>query len=112
MKKSSTSRPPGAGRTSFELIEADKFFGALVLRPRMTVLDLGCGEGHYTLALAEAVGPEGVIYAVDLWEEGLARLKEAAALRGFQHIRPLRADVSAPLPLDAASVDLCLMATV
>ncbi|MBW1991891.1 MAG: methyltransferase domain-containing protein, partial [Deltaproteobacteria bacterium] len=37
---------------------------------------------------------------------------EAAALRGFQHIRPLRADVSAPLPLDAASVDLCLMATV
>lgn len=105
-------KPPGAGKTSFDLIDVNRFLAALILRPHMVVLDLGCGEGKYTLALAEAVGPEGVVYAVDLWEEGLARLREAAAIRGFTQIRPLRADVRGPLPLEAASVDLVLLATV
>lgn len=105
-------RPPGAGKSSFDLIEVNKFLGALILRPHMVVLDLGCGQGNYTLALAAAVGPEGVVYAVDLWEEGLAKLREAAAIRGFSQVRPLLADGRGPLPLETASVDLVLLATV
>ncbi len=105
-------RPPGAGKSSFDLIDVNAFFAALVLKPHMTVLDLGCGQGNYTLALAAAVGPEGVIYAVDLWEEGIAKLREEAAIRGFSQIRPILADLRGPLPLEAASVDLGLLATV
>jgi ubiquinone/menaquinone biosynthesis C-methylase UbiE len=30
------------------------------------VTDLGCGSGFYTFALAQCVGPEGRVYAVDL----------------------------------------------
>jgi|UniRef100_A0A7C3SLD6 ubiquinone/menaquinone biosynthesis C-methylase UbiE len=112
MGLSSTTKPPGAGRSSFDLIEVDKFLAALPLAPQMTVLDLGCGQGNYTLALAEAVGPSGVIYAVDLWAEGIAKLREKAALRGFDQIRPILADISQPLPLEAGSVNLCLLATV
>jgi ubiquinone/menaquinone biosynthesis C-methylase UbiE len=105
-------RPPGAGKSSFDLIEPARFLVALDLKPGLTVLDIGCGQGNYTLALAEDVGPEGVVYAADLWEEGLARLQEQAAAQGLSQIRPILADVSRSLPLAAASVDLCLMATV
>jgi ubiquinone/menaquinone biosynthesis C-methylase UbiE len=105
-------RPPGAGRSSFDLIDPAGFLAALDLKPGLAVLDLGCGQGNYALALAEAVGPAGVVYAADLWEEGLARLQEQAAARGLSQIRPILADASRPLPLAATSVDLCLMATV
>jgi ubiquinone/menaquinone biosynthesis C-methylase UbiE len=108
----SPGKPPGAGKSSFDLIDANKLLAALVLKPHMTVLDLGCGQGNYTLALAEAVGPAGLIYGVDLWEEGLTKLQEAAAIRGFDQVRTIRADVSGPLPLKDASVDVCLLATV
>ncbi|MDI6852042.1 MAG: methyltransferase domain-containing protein [Deltaproteobacteria bacterium] len=105
-------KPPGAGKSSFDLIDPNKFFAALVIKPHMKILDLACGQGNYTLALAEAMGPEGVVYGADLWEEGLAKLREEAAIRGLRQIRAILADVSSPLPLDAASIDLCLMATV
>lgn len=112
MGHASHPKLPGSGKSSFDLIEPNTFLGALVLKPHMTILDVGCGQGNYTLALAEAVGPEGLVYAADLWEEGLDRLREAAAIRGFGQVRSLLADVSQPLPLEDASVDLALMATV
>ena len=37
----SHGKPPGAGKSSFDLIDANKLFAALVLKPHLTVLDLG-----------------------------------------------------------------------
>lgn len=37
-------------------------------------VDLGAGSGDYTIPLAEAAGPEGRIYAVDAWAEGLTQV--------------------------------------
>jgi ubiquinone/menaquinone biosynthesis C-methylase UbiE len=104
--------PHGAGKTSFDLIDPDKLFPALRLKPGEVVLDLGCGEGRYTLPLADQVGKDGMVYAADLWEEGLAALKDKARQVGLTNVRTLLADVSQPLPLTASSVDLVLMATV
>lgn len=39
---------------------------ALVLNPGQRVLDVGCGCGDTTLALAEGVGPSGMAHGVDL----------------------------------------------
>jgi len=36
------------------------------IRPGATVLEIGCGQGDMTAALAEAVGPHGRIVAVDI----------------------------------------------
>jgi ubiquinone/menaquinone biosynthesis C-methylase UbiE len=58
------------------------------------------------------VGQEGMVYAADLWEEGLATLKEKARPAGLANIRTLLADVSQPLPLADASMDIVLLATV
>ena len=47
-------------------------------RPRERVLDIGCGAGTTTYALAKAVGPEGSVTGVDISEPML----EAARARG------------------------------
>jgi ubiquinone/menaquinone biosynthesis C-methylase UbiE len=50
----------------------------LLVRPGAWVLDLGCGPGVLTFPLAEAVGAEGRVVAVDL-AEGMLTLARAVA---------------------------------
>jgi ubiquinone/menaquinone biosynthesis C-methylase UbiE len=104
--------PHGAGKSSFDLLDPEKLFQALELQAGDIIVDLGCGEGRYALPLAARLGREGLVYAADLWEEGLAALKEQARQQGHTNVKTLLADVSRPLPLAAASVDLAFMATV
>jgi ubiquinone/menaquinone biosynthesis C-methylase UbiE len=106
------TKPPGAGKSSFDLIEPEKLLGELPLRKDMLFLDLGCGAGDYTLAVAEVIGKHGVVVALDLWEEGIETLQERAAAAGRNNLRPMQVDISKLLPLGDGSVDLCLMATV
>jgi ubiquinone/menaquinone biosynthesis C-methylase UbiE len=104
--------PRGAGKSSFELIEAGKLFQVLALKPWYTVLDMGSGTGTYSLAMAKIIGGGGCVYAADLWEEGTARLQERIERRDEKNVRPILADVSKTLPLPGDSMDLILMATV
>jgi ubiquinone/menaquinone biosynthesis C-methylase UbiE len=112
MNDERSDKPPGAGKSSFELIEAEKLFQVLALKPRHTVLDMGCGTGMYSLAMAKIIGDGGRVYAADLWEEGIARLQERIERLGTKNVRPMLADLSKTLPLPGDSLDLILMATV
>ena len=104
--------PRGAGKSSFDLIEAGKLFQVLALKPWYTVLDMGCGTGSYALAMAQIIGDEGRVHAVDLWAEAIEKLQERIDHLGVKNIRPLVADVSKAVPLPGESMDLILMATV
>ena len=84
-------KPPGAGKSSYDLIDPGTLWAALNLPQGITFLDLGCGQGNYSLAAANLIGPTGVVYAVDLWEEGIAALKERAAREGRANLKPLAA---------------------
>jgi ubiquinone/menaquinone biosynthesis C-methylase UbiE len=50
------------------------------------VADLGCNTGYYTLALAECVGQEGRVYAVDLNEKAIRTLEKKADMFGYHNI--------------------------
>ena len=50
------------------------------------VADLGCGSGHYTFALAELVGPEGKVYAVDLGKNCIRGIQKKSKKRGYHNI--------------------------
>ena len=50
------------------------------------VADLGCGSGYYTLALAEFVGPQGKVYAVDLDKKCIRSLQKKADKGGYRNI--------------------------
>jgi ubiquinone/menaquinone biosynthesis C-methylase UbiE len=106
-----TETPVGAGRSSYDLIDAEKLFAALDLETDTVFLDLACGRGDYTLEAAEYVTSDGVIYAVDLWEEGIAALRSEANARGLDYVRPQVADVSERIPVEDRAVDVCLIAS-
>ena len=59
--------------------------------------DLGCGDGTFTLALAERLGAAGRIYAVDNDARALSRLRRRAANRAG--VIPVQADFTQPLAL-------------
>ncbi len=56
----------------------DAALTALDLTPGLRVLDVGCGCGDTTLAIAERVGPAGRVLGVDVSEPMLARARERA----------------------------------
>jgi ubiquinone/menaquinone biosynthesis C-methylase UbiE len=63
----------------------------LELKPGQVVCDFGCGNGYHTLQLAKRVGPNGLVYAVDIQPEMLTLLAERAQPRGLENIRPVLA---------------------
>jgi ubiquinone/menaquinone biosynthesis C-methylase UbiE len=50
----------------------------LGLHDGMKIADLGTGSGHYALAAAAAIGHDGRVYAIDIQEDVLTSLKNAA----------------------------------
>ena len=54
----------------------------LDLQPGQKVADIGCGSGYYTRRMAEAVGPDGYVFGVDVQPEMLEILKTNAAEAG------------------------------
>jgi ubiquinone/menaquinone biosynthesis C-methylase UbiE len=56
------------------------------LRPEFTLIDVGCGQGFFTLPAAMLVGAKGKIYAIDNNKEALRSIKEKAAAEGLTNI--------------------------
>ncbi len=111
MAHTQREKPLGAGQSSFGLVDTEKIFGELKLGRGITFLDLGCGRGEYAIASTKIVGDEGRVYALDLWEEGIASLQAEVSARGIKNLKAVIADAEKSIPLDDNSVDVCLMAT-
>nr|WP_321402622.1 class I SAM-dependent methyltransferase [uncultured Desulfobacter sp.] len=106
------AKPKGAGKSSFELINTDILKTMLPIHQGSVILDLACGKGLYSQFLSDLTGPSGLVYAVDLWEEGLQMLEEEARKKGDANILTIKADATREIEIDGHSLDLCLMATV
>ena len=63
------------------------------ISPGMRVLDVGCGSGSATSALAELVGPTGFLTAIDISED---RLEAARKNYSGENIEYLRHDIRSP----------------
>ena len=105
-------KPPGAGGSSFQLVDFEKVAAELDLQKGTTFLDMACGEGEYAIGFSKIIGDEGLIYAVDLWEDNIKRLIETLSTGGIKNVKALVADGSKPMPIENDSIDVCLMSTV
>jgi ubiquinone/menaquinone biosynthesis C-methylase UbiE len=72
------------------------------------VADLGCGSGYYTFALAELVGPEGKVYAVDLDKKCIQALENKAGKAGYRNIETHASSASNLSFIKDRSVDFVL----
>lgn len=105
-------KPIAAGKSSFDLISQPDFFSNITIHPSAQVLDLACGAGRYSLEMSSLLGEKGLIYAVDLWDEGIESLKNVIREKRISNIQPIQADITSHLPLENKSIDFCLMATI
>lgn len=83
----------------------------LPIRPGMTVCDMGCGNGFYTVPMARMAGANGQVLAVDVQPEMLVMLRERCETEGLGNITPILGSMFDPR-LPAASVDLILLVDV
>lgn len=84
---------------------------ALRLQSGACVLDVGAGPGYVSLALADRVGPEGLVWAVDLSPDALAYLARLQDERGVSQIKRIVADATT-LNIDGRRPDSALVTMV
>jgi ubiquinone/menaquinone biosynthesis C-methylase UbiE len=83
----------------------------LGLKPGMTVCDMGCGNGFYSLPIARLVGPTGRVLAVDIQPEMLKMLEEREAAENLTNIDTILGLLHDP-KLPEGTVDLILLVDV
>ncbi len=65
------------------------------IKEGMTVMDIGCGVGYFTIELAEIVGDSGQVIAVDLQQQMLDIMLKRATRKGLnKQITPHRSEPS------------------
>ena len=88
--------------------KVDEIFAAMAIRPGATVADIGAGDGFFTSRLARAVGPNGRVFAVDIDDKALERLRKRLDEDAIQNVTVVKGATDDPkLPervLDSALI--------
>ncbi len=77
----------------------------LRLKPKMRVLDIGCGTGFPLLELAQRLGPSSTVVGIDPWKAALDRAQRKAAARKIRNVEIRQGD-GAALPFADGEFDL------
>lgn len=67
-------------------LNPQKIISSLEILPGMKIAHFGCGTGFFTFPIAEKIGENGTIYALDILEQKLEVIKSQAKLTGFHNI--------------------------
>ena len=89
--------------------EADSCLAEIGVKPGQTVVDFGCGRGHYSLPAAKAVGCHGRLYALDKNGHALNDLRGSASRLGMSHIETFETHGNVRIPLKGQSADMVLL---
>jgi SAM-dependent methyltransferase len=82
---------------------------SLNLKQGMTIADVGAGTGYLSRRMADSIGAQGTVYAVDVQPEMIGKLKKLS--KNHPTIKPILSDVD-KVKLPANSIDLAIMVDV
>ena len=85
-----------------------KFLRKAGFRPGQTVLDFGCGVGHYTIPAAFIAGDKGIVYAVDKVQQVLNELQQKARANSLKNVRIIKTLGQTTLDFESESIDVVL----
>ena len=100
------------GRSSRGFLDAGKVLRYIGIREGDQFLDLGCGDGYFSIAASQVVGKDGIIYAFDVDEEAIAQLKSEMAEKKLTNFEASVVDITKKLPLADESISLAFMSNV
>lgn len=86
----------------------DQVMAALAFRPGERVADVGAGSGYFARRISKAVGPTGVVWAIDIAPEVLEYLDTRARRERLANVRIERVQPDDP-QLPPGGVDTILM---
>lgn len=96
-------------RATWQLPE--RVLSVLELQRGDQVADIGAGDGYFTFRLADAVGPRGRVYAVEVDEEAVRELREEVDSGGYGNVEVVLAEPHDP-GLPDGEIDLAFVCNV
>src|SRR4030042_2665139 len=82
----SSHRYPGEETLRRQRRKPETTLKAVGVRAGMVFMDIGCGDGFFTLPAAQLVGEKGAVYAVDTDAAAVEKLKDKASEKGLTNI--------------------------
>lgn len=82
-------------------------FDALGVKTGQRVADIGCGSGYFTFRLAARVGANGKVYAVDIDQKAIDKVRQRKEREKLEQVEPIlgeSADPHLPNELDAVLI--------
>jgi precorrin-6B methylase 2 len=89
----------------------ERVLAELDLKPGMIVADIGAGSGYYSSRIAERIGKNGLVYAVDVQPEMIDILRLQMKQRHVTNVEPVLGTETDP-KLPPAKLDLAIMVDV
>ena len=89
----------------------EQVMAALNLKPGERVVDLGAGSGYFTLRMARAVGPRGIVWALDIRQQMIDYIARRIESEKISNIKLKLVPPDDP-QIEPASVDTIVMVDV
>jgi ubiquinone/menaquinone biosynthesis C-methylase UbiE len=105
-----TNKPKGTGG----FLDPERILERFGVTEGMIISDFGSGAGYFTTYLAEKVGPDGKVHALDILESSLDSVRVKANALGLKNIEITRTnlEVVGSSGLPSGSQDMVLMANI
>ncbi|HCS49272.1 MAG TPA: hypothetical protein DIW61_13865 [Candidatus Aminicenantes bacterium] len=78
------------------VVKVNEVIAKLRLKPGDIVADIGSGSGTFSVPMAKAVAPNGILYAVDIDEKMLDYIAERAKKEGITNLRTVLGEYDDP----------------
>jgi len=93
---------------TWEKQEGVIFLRKIGIKIGQTVLDFGCGAGHYTIPAAKIMENSGIVYAMDTQQHALKELRQKAKAHNLTNIKIIKTSGRMKLPVESRTIDAVL----
>lgn len=100
---------PCRAKFTEDLLNYELILQTLNIKPGLTILDAGCGNGYMSRLFSNQVAPFGKVYAVDRDQHFTEILENETH---GTNIVAMQEDITKPLPLNELSIDNIYISTV